>query len=149
MSFAVAAAKPKVSTERPGQLEADIEIQQGDWPVIKSSHVREILRLPGTVTNERLVECLTNAVYVVNDQLSAWRSANSQALDECQSDLYRRAVYFYAQAELYERYLDVDASASAQRRAEDYDSMADDARRVHRWAVRDFLGLPRLVVEAL
>lgn len=149
MSFAVAAAKPQVSTERPGQLEADIEIQQGDWPAITSGHAREILRLPGTVTNQRLVECLTNAVYVVNDQLSVWRTANSQALDERQSDLYRRAVYFYAQAELYERYLDVDASASAQRRAEDYDSMADDARRVHRWAVRDFLGLPRLVVEAL
>lgn len=149
MSFAVATAKPQVSTERPGQLEADIEIQNGDWPAIKSSHAREILRLPGTVTNKRLVECLSNAVYVVNDQLSVWRTANPQALDERQSDLYLRAVYFYAQAELYERYLDVDASASAQRRAEDYDSMADDARRVHRWAVRDFLGLPRLVVEAL
>lgn len=149
MSFAVAGAKPHVSTEPPGQLEGDVEIHQRDWPVIKSSRAREILRLPGTVTNERLVECLNNAVYAVNDQLVAWRTTHPEELTERQTGLYLRAVYFYAQAELYERYLDVDASASAQRRSEGYDSMADDARRVHRWAVRDFLGLPRLVVEAL
>jgi len=129
-------------------------IKQLWWPDIHVDDARGIVRITGTVTPERLREALVNAVWSVNRELTAWQKAQPATSpnglqDERLIGLYRRAVYFYAKAELAERYRDYDLTGAGKQKAEDMDSIADDARRNLRWAISDFLGVPRVTVEAL
>lgn len=150
MSFAVAAEDPQEpqSGTVPGSIDQDW------WPDVILDRAREVVRVNGTVTADRLHESLLNATYSVNDELEAWsvsiRAANPDGMPLGRlTDLYLRAVHFYAKAELVERYRDFDTTAAGERRADDLDGVADDARRNMRWAISDLLGRPRTTVEAL
>ncbi|QDQ87661.1 head completion/stabilization protein [Alcaligenaceae bacterium SJ-26] len=147
MSFAVASAAPQLSSSID-PVEDDKTISREGWPDINLLAAREVLRLNGTVTTERLHESLCNAALAVNRELSVWRAAQS-ALDEDQRLLYLRAVYWYAKAELLERYRDYDLTGAGEKRAELQADSIDDCRRIWRWAISDIQGRPRLTVELL
>ncbi|MGO4704066.1 head completion/stabilization protein [Dyella sp. 2RAB6] len=139
-------------------------ITAGDWfPSIDPKDARAVMRIDGSVTKERLVECLAVAISSVEDELDAWQQ-QQQALGRASLKdvpskviagesrlvlLYRRAVYATAQAELVERYRELDATEAGQRRADVLQSTADDHRRLARYAIRDLLGRPRATVELL
>ena len=139
-------------------------ISSGGWyPQIDPADARDIMRLDGTVTDARLVECLQVAMCSVEDLLECWQTQQlalgRTALDQVPSKivgtesrlvlLYRRAVYACAQAELNERYSDVGTTDAARKRAEILDCTADDYRRTMRFAIRDILGRPRADVELI
>jgi hypothetical protein len=139
-------------------------ISTGGWfPDIDPTEARAVMRLDGTVTNERLVECLCNAISSVQDELDAWeqqqRALGRASLAEVPSKsingvsrlvmLYKRAVHAYAQAELLEKYRELDTTGRGDRRADALNETADDYRRNVRYAIRDILGRPRATVELL
>lgn len=148
MSFANATPVPRhplTDESKPAQvIDGD-----GFWPDIDPSIARVVLRLNGTVTNERLVESLQNAMQHIDTELADWRNKQAASLTDKQNGLYRRAVYFCAKADLTERYRDFDTTADGERRVEDLADAIDSARRNERWAVHDLLGIPRVVIEAL
>jgi hypothetical protein len=140
------------------------EISSGDWyPSINLAAARAIMRADGTVTDDRLTECLSVAVSTVEDLLDAWQqqqlALGRLTLADVPSKqlngesrlvlLYRRAVYASAQAELIERYRGVDATAAADRRADAMTTTIDDYQRYLRYAIRDILGRPRSDVELI
>lgn len=150
MSFAVAAADP----QNPESGTTPESIQQDWWPDVDLAHARNVMRTNGTVTDDRLHEALRNAAYAVNDELADWsvplREANADGMPAGRlTDLYLRAVHFYAKAELVERYRDFDTTGAGDRRADDQEGIADESRRNMRWAISDLLGKPRVTVEAL
>lgn len=118
------------------------------WPGIGLNEARVLMRIGGTVTNERLEEALLNAMDTVATELASWRQGR-ETLDDRQNRLFRRAACSYAQAELIERYPNIDITNAGVKRAEEMDNSADDARRAWRWAVSDMQGLPRLTVELM
>lgn len=139
-------------------------ITSGDWfPTIDPKDARAVMRIDGSVTTERLVECLAFAISSVEDELDAWQQQQQAlgraSLNEVPSKviagesrlvlLYRRAIYATAQAELAERYRDIDATDAAHRRADVLEATTDDYRRLARYAIRDLLGRPRATVELL
>jgi hypothetical protein len=148
MSFANATPVPRyplTEQDKPaGVIQGD-----GFWPDIDPNTARVVLRLNGTVTNERLVEALQNAIHHIDSELAQWREKQAASLTDKQQGLYRRAVYFCAKADLTERYLDFDTTAEGQRRVEDLTDAIDSARRNVRWAIHDLQDIARVVVEAL
>lgn len=151
MSFAIASADP----QHPAPAEtAGIKIDQLWWPAIDLDRARSVMRLNGTVTDERLRESLFNAAYSVNDDLAEWsagrRELDSEKLtDERLVNLYMRAVFFYAKAELVERYRDFDTTGAGDKRADSQEDVADESRRNMRWAISDILGVSRVTIEAM
>lgn len=150
MSFAVAAADP----QNPDSGSAPESIQQDWWPDLQLAYARSVIRLNGMVTEDRLHEALLNAAYSVNDELADWseqlRETNPEGMPEGRlTDLYLRAVHFYAKAELVERYRDFDTTGAGDRRVDDQEDLPDYSRRTMRWAISDLLGKPRATIEAL
>lgn len=147
-----------ISTPEPTHEQINHEsvtkIEQSWWPDIDLMEAREVLRLVGTVTDIRLLEALQNAVYSVNSELNTWsvlqRNLEPAELTDSRAVfLYKRAVYFYANAELIERYRDFDTTGAGDRRADNLDDSIDESRRILRWAVSDLIGKPRLNVGVL
>jgi hypothetical protein len=139
-------------------------VSSGDWyPSIDPTDARKVMRIDGTVTNERLIECLALAMSAVEDQLDPWQQQQVALGRASLADVpsktiggetrlvlcYRRAVYATAQAEMIERYRDLDTTNSGQRRAGVMDESVDDYHRNVRYAIRDILGRPRADVELL
>lgn len=140
------------------------EITTGDWyPSINLADARAVLRADGTVTDQRLIECLSIAVLAVADLLTTWQQAQLALGYATLADvpavtvnsetrlvlLYRRAVYASAQAELIERYRGFDATAAADRKVDAMAPTIDDYHRYLRNAVRDIVGRPRADVELI
>lgn len=139
-------------------------ISSGDWyPSIDLADARAVMRVDGTVTNERLTECIALAMSDVEDRLDDWQqqqvAQGRVKLADVPSKviagtsrlvlLYTRAVYATAQAELIERYPNVDTTASGKARADTMAETVDDYRRNVRYAIRDILGRPRADVELI
>jgi hypothetical protein len=135
----------------------------GWFPDISVADLRAACRLDGTVTTERLTHAALGAILNVNQQLSAWRTAQQSAgVPDLESApgpevggqprallLYRRAVYAATECELIERYRDFDTTAKGDKRAQDMATRIDDARRDLRWALTDLQGLRRSTVELI
>lgn len=159
MSFiATAPAQAAPSAPAPGPIAND-----GWWPDIDPTDVRDTVRLNGSVTDARLRESLVASMLSINQELDDWKALQRAAGHERLADiptpqvdgesrliaLYRRAVYFGVKADLTERYRDFDTTAAGDRRADDLESSIDDARRNVRWAVSDILGHSRITVELM
>lgn len=160
MSF-IATPPPQHAWDEPkpaGSIKND-----GFFPDIDPAHVRDTIRVNGTVTEQRLVESISNAMASINRELAEWKLAK-QALGHGKLDdvpaaqidevsvlqhHYLRAVYQTVNADLVERYRDFDTTAAGDRRAQDMDTTIDDSRRNARWAVADILGRPRLTAELI
>ena len=135
----------------------------GWFPVVSLVHLRDVTRIDGTVTNERLREISRYAVLSVNRQLTTWRAdriaAGATSLAGVSPDeidgtprlhvIYLRAVHALAKADLIERYRDIDTTASGMRNAVDMEPAIDEHRRNASWAIREMQGLTRNVVELI
>lgn len=133
------------------------------WPEVSPDDIRAQMRMDGAIAADRLRACVISAVSVVNDELDSWRAAQeaagyvalkdvpARAIDQTSRLvlLYRRAIACCATAEVVERYRSYDATDSANQRADDLTPSIDELRRDQRWAIRDFLGVPRVTVELI
>lgn len=142
--------------------EAAIE-NDGFWPAIDPVALRQRIRLDGSIAAERLRAAVVNAVMAVNDELAVWkqtqRDAGIRRLEDVPADridgtsrlqqLYLRAVTCATAAEVAERYRAYDSTAAGHQRADDLTPSIDELRRDVRWAIRDFLGAPRMTVELI
>lgn len=134
----------------------------GFFPDIDLAAMRAAMRLDGTVTDARLVDAVVTAMIGVNGELSAWQAAQLAAGAVALADigpkingegvklvLYRTAVYRTARADLTERYRDFDSTKSGAHEADQRETTIEDDRRAARWAIRDFLSLPRSTIELI
>lgn len=138
-------------------------VNDGFFPDIDPADVRDTIRINGTVTEQRLVEAIRDAVAAVNRELASWRAdqvaaghikiddipAGQVAGESVLLHHYLRAVYQLTNADLVERYRDFDTTAAGNKHAQDLDSSIDESRRNARWAVLDILGQPHLTVELI
>lgn len=140
-----------------GTPPADVVIaNNGWWPDIDPAHYRGTMRLPESVTPDRLTDGLVSAVDDINRQLADFQAAQTVAgysgpqeiprkpwqRPGYHADLYQRAVYCAAAALLAERYREITAASvsSAQDDAvASLISQADAYRRDSIHAVRDLL----------
>ena len=135
----------------------------GWFPDLDGQHLRESLRLDGSITDARLETAAVNAVIEVNRELKAWKAqqvaAGNASLEDVPADqiqgesqllhLYRRAIYCSAGAELAERMRDYSATGDGAERAEVLTPTADEYRRDARWAMRSILGRVHTTVELI
>lgn len=133
------------------------------WPAISLSDFRSVMRLDGTVTNERLKHAVVSSIQSVNKELKTWQltqKANGYSILEDipaeQIDnksellhLYERAVYCFAKANLLERYNDFDTTAKGTKDNIELSDSADSFRRDGRIAIRDILGQNHVTVELI
>lgn len=159
MSAFVASAP---TAAQPGSP-ADTIGNDGWFPDLLMSDLRGIVRLDGTVTDDRLRDAVRFAILHVNQQLQGFQdreqakgTASLQAVSPRELDgknrnclLYLRAVACWAKADLLERYRSLDITDAGQRRAEDQTATIDEQRRNTTWAIRDIQSLPRTVVELI
>lgn len=142
--------------------EATIE-NDGFWPSIEPAELRARIRLDGTVAEPRLRAAIIAAVLTANDELATWKArqlaaghATLEDVPAAQVDgksrlvqLYLRVVACATAAEVAERYRSYDTTAAGNQRADDLTPSIDELRRDVRWAIRDFLGSPRMTVELI
>ena len=133
------------------------------WPSIDLDALRATLRIDASVTPARLETACITAAISLNRELKDWRieqqAAGYSELAEVPAEqvqqvsvrvhLYRRAIEAATGAEVCERYRAYDSTNSGNKNAEELTPTVDDYRRDLRWAVRDFLDLPRTTVELI
>jgi hypothetical protein len=160
MSFIATANPPNAAAEPP-------IANDGFWPDIDRTALRQSIRLDGTVTAERLLPAILDAMAAVNAELQAWadqQQANGHAtLGEVPAKTlagesvklrhYRRAVYSHVQAQLAEAYRDTDTlpqgTGKEPRVQAALEVRVDGFLQSLRWAVADIQGTPRVIAELL
>lgn len=163
MSFIATAPSADQGSSSPDPLLVE---NDGWFPDIDLAHLRDAMRLDGTVTQPRLTQAIVDAVIHVNQELADWRTAQLEAgypdmaavpapSVNRESTLvihYRRAVYSTAKADLIERYRDIDSTASslADKKSMEWQNDApEDQRRNAHWAIADILGRTHTTVELI
>lgn len=154
-------------TSSPTQQSDAATVENDDWfPTIDLRHMRDAMRLDGTVTDLRLNQAVVDAILHVNEELNVWKqiqvTAGHLALENVpasqvnrESKLvihYRRAVYSTAKADLLEKYRDYDSTASSMvdKKSMAYlDNAPSEQRRNAHWAISNLQGLPHLTVELI
>jgi hypothetical protein len=162
MSF-IATAPPAAA----GTSTDPLAIENDGWfPDIDLAHMRDAMRLDGTVTNERLAQAVIIAVLNVNGELDDWQKEKQEAGHLTMAAVpastinresrltihYRRAVYSLAKADLIERYRDIDSTATSLADKKSMEWMNDapsEQRRNAHWAVADILGRTHATVELI
>lgn len=161
-------AKAPSATPQIDEAKANANIVENDgwFPDVTLSDMRDAMRLDGTVTNARLVQAVVEAVLHVNRELQSWQAQQAaQGFTKLQDvpatninresrlmACYRRAVYSTAKADLIERYLDYDSTASSlgdKKSMEWLNDAPGDQRRNAHWAVANILGRTHLTVELI
>lgn len=147
----------------PADPPADTLANDGWFPDLTLSDMRNAVRIDGTVTDERLIDSLLYAMDHVNQQLATYKADRiaegiNSLVDASAGQvlggkprlvqLYLRAVRCEAKADLTERYRDFDADG-ANPRVTDNAPAIDEQRRNAQWAVRDILGQTHSVVELI
>ncbi|HIH2655003.1 phage head protein [Burkholderia stagnalis] len=157
-SFVATAAPAVAASPIDGTLTND-----GFFPDIDLSALRDAMRLDGTVTRERLRHAARDAMLTVNDELAAWRARQRAAGAASLADVpaerldgesvhvfrYRRAVYHLAHADVTEKYRGFDSTKSGGQVAAELAATVDESRRNARWAISDILGIARSTVELI
>jgi hypothetical protein len=155
------ATEPTATTDTPA--DSAIVTNDGFFPDIDLTKLRDTMRLDGTVTAERLRDAAIDAILSTNDDLTAWKAAQLAAGVEKMADApapkiggesvqiarYRTAVYRLAKADLTERYRDFDATKSGSDDAVQLEGTIDTDRRAARWAIRGILGVSRVTVDLI
>lgn len=137
------------------------------WPPVNIAVIRQVIRLTDNVTSARLRESTENALLTIAAQLDDWRRARIDDGFPTLADvpprraiagaagrgdyqvLWARAVYSQVGADLAERQLNAGVTAAGLDRAQQLKADIEIHRRNVTWAVRDFLGVSRVVAEAL
>lgn len=134
------------------------------WPDLDLGLLQKSIRVDQVVTAERLREVARSAVLDIMDELDIWRRDQVAAgfstladvpgrhqVDE-QSDYqvrWMRAVQSVVAADLADRQLGQSARSAGMDRVEELAADIDVHRRNVTYAVRDFLGRPRVIAEAI
>ncbi|MBR0573341.1 MULTISPECIES: head completion/stabilization protein [Pasteurellaceae] len=151
------------NTDSTEQQEDQVITNNKFFPDISLFNARNSMRIDGTVTNQRLLMALVEAMATVNQDLRAFRqkcqadniATISEADDEVingQSVLeqrYQRAVYCYAVANLYERYSSYDLTRDGENKSELLNQSVDELRRDAQYAIKDILGEIRITAELI
>lgn len=133
------------------------------WPQVDVALLREAIRVPGDVTQQRMRATVVMAVMSVTGELEQWQADKEAAgyatlaevparlIDDTSRlvQLYLRAVYCATAVELHERYRAYDATAQGNQRADDLSPTIDEMRRDQRNAISDLLGTRRVTVELI
>lgn len=143
---------------------ADVVHGNDFWPGINISDVRDAVRLDTTIPAARLRDAVGNAMLDIAVELRTWRRqqqaagyatlADVPSRDEIDgvSDYVRRwtrAVYAVVGADLGERLLSQSATAAGVDRAQAMGEDVNIHQRNVTYAVRDFLGQPRIIAEVI
>lgn len=163
MSFMALPPSPQ-----PAAAPAAIGVIENDgwFPDIFLSDMRDAMRLDGTVTDARLVQAVVDAILQVNRELADWQARQVQTGITTLADVpatrinresrllaqYRRAVYSTAKADLIERYRDYDSTATSltdKKSMEWLDEAPGAQRRNAQWAIADIVGRSHLTVELI
>ena len=160
MTFVVTANPPTATAESP-------VINDGWWPDIDLQQLRADCRLDNTVTAPRLRRAVVDAVAGINDELTAWQSAQWAAGHATLSAVpapqidgksvklaqYLRAVGAAVQADLAEAYRDMstlpEGANKEGRVLAALDVRQDAFRRQLRWALADLQGRRRVIAELM
>jgi hypothetical protein len=135
----------------------------GWWPSVNLIAVRDAVRVPSGET-ERLRDAVRQAMLDIAHELAAWRAQQEAAGYARLADVpgrmtvdgrsdyelrWFRAVYSVVAADVGERALGPQLSGAGADRAEALRADVDTHLRNVSSAVRDFLGRPRIMAEAL
>lgn len=156
---------PTTSIPAPDAAAAPATIVCGPfWPDLDLLVLRAAIRIDQVVTEDRLRDVARNAVLDIMDELEAWRveqvAAGYAALTDVPGrhqvdDLsdyqvrWTRAVHSVVAADLADRQLGQSARSAGMDRVEELSADIDIHRRNVTYAVRDFLGRPRIIAEAI
>lgn len=141
----------------------DIIPNNSFWPDVDLAKFRNVMRVDGTVTPERLRQVVLTAMAEVNAELYPWRERQELAGHNGLADVpaerlggvsvrlhhYENAVWCWTRAVLNERYQDFDATASAVKRGEELSDASGDLWRDARWAVSRVQDMPHCTVELI
>lgn len=128
------------------------------YPSISLDHIREIVRIDGSVTNARLQQAIIEEVIDVNRLLKILKDkatvlsdlSTTEINDQPETDyLYLSAVANGVAAKVNENYRNYDSSNSGAKKAEEAESTVDDYRRNKQWAILQLLGENHTVVELI
>ena len=128
------------------------------YPAIDLDHIREIVRIDGAVTNERLQQAIIEEVLDTNRLLVSLKAkagalselSTTQINDQPDTDfLYLSAVANGVAAKLNENYRNYDSSNAGAKKAEQAECTVDDYRRNKQWAIQHLLGQNHTVVELI
>ena len=145
-----------------GAADGAASVKNDGWfPDIDMTDLRDAMRLDGTVTQERLRLAVLDAIASVNSELLTWQATQRIAghtdlasvptarVDGLSTHVlrYRRAVYNLTRADLNEQYRAYDATKSGGQHADDLEATICESRRNARWALSDIRGIPRSTIE--
>ena len=128
------------------------------YPAIDLDHIREIVRIDGAVTNERLKQTIIEEVIDLNRLLKSLKEKASALSDLAETQindqpatnfLYLSAVANGVAAKVNENYRNYDSSNSGGKKAEQAECTVDDYRRNRQWAIQQLLGENHTVVELI
>lgn len=136
----------------------------GFWPDFNLDALRQAIRVDQTVTPERLRDVACSAILDIMVELEDWRAEQRALGHEHLQDVPGRhqvdgrsdyqirwvqAVQAVVAADLGDRHLGQAARSAGVDRAEEFAIDIDLHRRNVTWAVRAFLGLPRIIAEVI
>ena len=148
----------------PAPAPADRSIENdGWWPDQSLNDFRAAMRIDSAITDDRLADMVANAMLWANDELVIWRGLQAATGRASLADvpssqiaggsrlafLYRRAVFAAVKAEADESYRQPDTRYVGDVRGEALAPTIGAYQRNAAWAIRDFLGLPRVTVELI
>ncbi|MFX5124465.1 head completion/stabilization protein [Acinetobacter baumannii] len=138
---------------------SQIEIKSDPfYPSVALDRIREIVRIDGAVTNERLKQTIIEEVIDINrllirlkDQASNLSDLSKlQVNDLPETDfLYLSAIANGVAAKVNENYRNYDSSDSGVKKAKEAECTVDDYRRNKQWAIQQLLGENHTVVELI
>lgn len=138
---------------------SQIEIKSDPfYPSVALDRIREIVRIDGAVTNERLKQTIIEEVIDINrllirlkDQASKLSDLSKlQVNDLPETDfLYLSAIANGVAAKVNENYRNYGSSDSGVKKAKEAECTVDDYRRNKQWAIQQLLGENHTVVELI
>ncbi len=156
------AIPPTADIEQPAAPDTVIP-NDGFFPDVDPANVRDVARVPSSITAPRLRAAILGALLTMKADLRAYKvrqiaAGHARLVDvpadelDGQSELlimYQRAVALYAKAELIERHRDFDTTAAGSTVTEELTPSITELRRDAQHAVRDLVGRGRTTVDLI
>lgn len=142
------------TSPQPKEVPTSTLANEGWWPDIDMALLRETVRLPGDVTDARLLHETKRALRSINNELAQWKldrikegctSLQTVPLREGEDhtdvllEYYQDAVYSHVDAKLCERYRNTDTTGAGDKRADMMDTRITEALRDKHLAISGIL----------
>lgn len=153
-----------LANESPPSADTEPTIRNDGWfPDVAPTTVRDQARFDGTVTPARLRQAILCAMADVNDQLSTYKQqhlllGHTSLAEVPGADLdtvriwvhhYGHAVLAHLQAHFAETYRQFDTTGQGDKKATPLEETADQHRRNLHWAIAAITQRPRSTVELI